>query len=67
MATDCICQIYKTGGMDEKRKLLVEGTAASTAMVDWVLHLLCFLAITPLEKFHDAENTRQPSWYQWLG
>ena len=67
MATDRICQIYKSGGVDENRKLLFEGTAAYTAIMDWILRLLCFLAIPPLERFHDAKKTQQPSWYEWLG
>ena len=67
MTMDCICQIYKNGGVDGDRRLLFEGTATYTAFIDWILRLLCFLAIPPLERFHDAEKTQQPSWYEWLG
>lgn len=67
MAMDLICQIYKTGGVDEKKALLLEGTPAYSAIIDWVLRLLCFLSISPLERFHDTKKTYQPSWYEWLG
>jgi hypothetical protein len=61
MVMDCISQIYRSGAVDEHRKLLFEGAAAYTTFTDRVLHLLCFLAISLLENFHDVKRTSQPS------
>ena len=60
---DLLCQICR----GEQRRLLSERATAYTAFVDSILRLLCFLAISPLERFYDTEKTSKPSWYDWLG
>ena len=67
MLTDLTCTLWKNRGFDENRRVLSEGAPAFTAIIGWILLLLCFLSIPPLQSFHDTEKTLQPPWYEWLG
>ncbi len=64
---DFVREFHRGGGAIKKLESFSEGMAAHTALADWVLRLLCFLAVAPMQSFHDVKNTRQPSWYEWLG